>query len=279
MGNDGKGSSRPEALLSVLLIISLLLLIFTGTNSAVKRSGLGNNLLLGIQRFSGLVTERVKDGFGSLKRLKDMRVQYELALERLNDYQGLERNILELKRENIQLKKQLGYSLNIPSENIPVRIIARDPANLFDSLTIDKGSIEGIKPDMVVTSFQNGFFGLLGKVVSVSRHTALVRPVVDPDNFVAARLQESRYQGLVKGRGDSSGELIMQYVRKAARPYIKLNDIVETSGMQSIYPKGIVIGRVKEIRSREYSGSLDLILIPVIDVTKTEYAMVLENGK
>ncbi len=62
---------------------------------------------------AGTATEGVKDSFGSLKRLREIRKQYESALEKLNDYQGIERDVIELRRENDELKRQLGYSAGL----------------------------------------------------------------------------------------------------------------------------------------------------------------------
>lgn len=275
MRERGDGGVRPEAVLAVLLVISILFMIFTGVFRERYDRNWGSSFVLGVQRVTGSAMERIKDGFGSLKRLREMRLQYESALEKLSDYQGLERNVVELRRENDELKRQLGYSASIEFEHIPARIIARDPSNLFASLTIDKGTDEGIRVGVVVTAFQDGFFGLLGKVVTVGKYSAQIRPIIDPDNFVAARLQRNRFEGLVEGRGNENGELMMRYVRKSAGTSIGVNDLIVTSGMKSLYPPGIVIGRVKEVRSREYSTSLELVLVPIIDVTKVEYVFIL----
>ena len=103
--------------------------------------------------------------------------------------------------------------------------------------------------------------------------------MVDPDNYVASRLQKNRFEGLVEGRGNENGELIMRYVRKSAGSSIGMNDLIVTSGMQSLYPSGIVIGRVKEVRARDYATSLELILQPVVNVSQVEYVFVLRVAR
>jgi len=279
MRERGDGSVRPEATLAILLIISILLIIFSGPLHDQSGREWGSRFVLGVQRFTGKATERVKDGFGSLRRLREMRLQYESALLKLGDYQGLERDLVELRRENNELKRQLGYSAGLDFDHIPARIIARDPSNLFSSITIDKGSNDGLRVGAVVTAFQDGFFGLLGKVITVARHSAQIRPLVDPDHYVASRMQNTRYEGLVEGRGNENGELNMRYVRKSAGSQMKVKDLVVTSGLDSIYPAGIFVGRVVEIRSRNYSTSLELILEPIIDITRAEYVFVLEGER
>jgi len=272
------GGVRPEALLIILLIVSILIVVFSGAlNKRSERGEWTSRVLLRVQQFSGELTYRVKNLFGTITRLQKMREQYEIVLNKLSDYQGFERSMIELRRENEELKRQLGYAKSIEYDTIPARIIARDPSNLFSTITIDRGTADGIRAGATVTAFQDGFFGLLGKVVSVGKVSSLVRPVIDPDHYVAGLLQRSRVEGLVEGLGNEEGELIMRYVRKSAGELISVNGLVVTSGLQSLYQRGIVIGRVKEIRSREYAASLELILVPVIDVTRIEYVFVSED--
>ncbi len=268
---------RSEAVLAVFLFFSVLLLLFNGTlKSQGARRNMGH-MFQGVQRVAGVGSSYVKNGFGSIKRLREMRVQYEAALERLGKYQGLERNLVELRRQNSELKKILGLSAEIPYEHIPARIIGGDPSNLFSTITIDQGLMDGIGAGMAVCAFQDGFFGLLGKVVTVSAHSAQVRPILDPDHFVAGRLQKSRFEGLINGKGDDEGHLIMRYVRKSAGDSVGINELVVTSGMHSIYPPGIFIGRVAQIQTYEYATSIELVLVPVIDTGKTEYVFVLKE--
>jgi len=272
------GGVRPEALLVILLIVSILIVVLSGALRERSEEGeLNSRVLSGMQRFIGELAHQVRNLFGTIRRLREMRQEYEVVLNKLSDYQGFERSVVELRRENEELRRQLGYSKRVEYKSIPARIIARDPSNLFSSITIDKGAVNGIKAGATVSAFQDGFFGLLGKVVSVGTKSSRVRPIIDPDHYVAGLLQRSRAEGLVEGLGNKDGELMMRYVRKSAGELINTNDLVVTSGLQSIYQRGIVIGRVREIRSTEYTSSLDLILVPIIDVTRVEYVFVSED--
>jgi len=277
MPEHGDEGAHPQTVLVVLLIISIMLIFFSSTIEERTGKQWGRQLIHSVQRFTGNTAEQIKDGFASLKRLHETRALYESALTKLGEYQGLEHDIVELRRENEELRRQLKSSGEMTFDHLPARIIGGDPSNLFSTRTIDKGTDDGIRLGMVVVAFENGFFGLLGKIVSVSRHSSQLRTIVDPNNFVAARLQRNRFEGLVEGRGNEEAELVMRHVRKAAGGVTQVNDLVVTSGMRSLYPKGIVIGRVKEVRSREYSSSLDLILIPLITLARTEYVFVLRS--
>lgn len=278
MAKNSSGNYRPEAVLALLVMLSLVFIVSSRIRDETSKKT-GSGLILSLQSITGRGTEYVKDAFNSLRRLREIREQYEAAMEILSQYQGLETEVLQLKDENAQLKLQLSHSDSLAYKNIPARIIAGDPSNIFASLTADKGSDDGIRSGMIVTSFQNGYFGLLGKVEQVSRRSCRIRPIIDPDQYVAARLEKTRDEGLVKGRGNGLGELLMNYVRKSARKNIGINDLVITSGMNSIYPPGIYIGRVQEVTSKEYSTSLEIVIKPIIDTKKTEYIFILESSE
>jgi rod shape-determining protein MreC len=103
----------------------------------------------------------------------------------------------------------------------------------------------------------------------------MVIPISDPGNHVAARLLRSRYEGLVSGGGGGTN-LIMRYVDDRARESIRFEDEIVTSGMNSIYPAGIPIGRVDTIQSKAYETTLELTLQPIIDFERLEYVFVIQ---
>ena len=171
-------------------------------------------------------------------------------------------------------RSQLGFSERIGYKHISAEIIGKDPGNFFDTITINRGRKDGVEYNMPVIAFQDGYQGLIGKVVHVGFQAAEILPIYDRSCYVAARLQSSRYEGLVSG--DGRGETVkMQYIKKYARNEIKSGDLVITSGMESIYPKGIYIGRVREIGGKEYDTSLILEIEPIIDFSRLEYVFVL----
>lgn len=279
MQKNSVGRIRTETILAILLILSILLMIFTKVLDSRDVRGYGNRVILSLQREFGVLVEGIKEGFSSLLQLREIHKQYEIARESLSKYQGMERELLKLHRENSELREQIGLSENIQYKQISARVIAGDPSNLFSSITLDKGAKDGIRKGMGVSAFQNSYFGLLGKVVAVASDSCQVRPITDPDNYVAARLEKSRSEGLVHGRGNANGELLMKYVRKDMGNKIALDELVITSGMRSIYPPSISIGRVKEIRSQEYSTSLNIIVQPIVDVKRVEYVVILGEYK
>ncbi|MDC7232315.1 MAG: rod shape-determining protein MreC, partial [Spirochaetales bacterium] len=215
----------------------------------------------------------------SINELSNLRKEHSATLQKLQEYEQMDRNIEEVNRENELLREQLGYSRTLEIDHISARIIAKDPVSLFSSFIINKGSKDGIRKGMPVTAYQEGVIGLVGKVIQTGVNSSQIIPIYNSTSYVAARFQYSRYEGLIAGMGDSENHLIMNYVKKTALSQINVDDTIITSGMESLYPGGISIGKVKSITSREYITSLEIEVTPTIDFGKLEYVFVLTEDK
>lgn len=263
------------AIICVLLIAASLFISFTDSQvlSDVKNSGL--TVISFFQKGVASAVNSTKNKVNSINELRQLQEAHSEALDRLNAYTGIERYVTELKKENELLRIQLEFSGDIETEHVSCEIISKAPENLFASLVINKGSNEGLVKNMAVTAYQDGIYGLVGKVINVGRSASIVMPIFDSSSYISSRLQKSRHEGLVNGTGISGDLIEMNYVKKTARSEISQGDMIITSGMKSIYPKGLNIGRVSEINSDEYVTSLEIKIQPVIDFSKLEYVFVI----
>ena len=279
MGRFGslKEKHKTETVLAGLLLISIILIIISTNTVVFKPKQVGLTIFSTIQKgFSGIGSFFSRT-VNSIGELQDLRAEYNELQKRMTEYRSLERDILELKNENAELREQLDFSNKIGYEHVAAEIIGKDPGNIFSTITINKGLVHGLKKGMPVIAYQDGFQGLVGKIVDLGRGTSTVLPLIDRSCYVAARLQTTRYEGLVSGRGRGEETVVMQYVKKRARNETKYGDLVITSGMRSLYPKGIYIGRVREIEAKEYETSLQLTIETIIDFSRLEYVFVLKT--
>jgi rod shape-determining protein MreC len=129
---------------------------------------------------------------------------------------------------------------------------------------------------MPVIAYHSGTQGLVGKVVNAGAFESLVMPLYDISCYVSSRFAESRYEGIVEGRGFAEIPLLMRHVRNRARDEVNIGDIVITSGMGGIYPPGINIGRVTRIHFQEEELSMEMELNPMIDFSRLEYVFVIK---
>lgn len=215
----------------------------------------------------------------SVRELSALRDEYGTLLQQVREYERVADDITSLEEENERLRQALGFAEASELASIPVRVIGKEPGNFFTALTINKGRSAGITRDMPVVANVNGMRGLVGRVTDTGLTTSTVMPLFDIDSFVAARLQRSRYEGLVSGEGAGSGFLVMQFVDKSARRQVASGDLVITSGMRSIFPEGIVIGIVETIQGKSYETSLHLQLRPIVEFGDLEYAFVVKEAQ
>lgn len=145
----------------------------------------------------------------------------------------------EARLENERLRKLVDFVEARELESIGARVIGR-PINAWDgSLLLDRGTDDGVENGMPVLAPE----GLLGQVVEVTRRSARVRLITDQRSGVAAMLQRTRVEGIV--RGSIEGALSLEYVSRETT--VTVGDVVLTSGMGGVYPKGLLIGEVSDV--------------------------------
>jgi rod shape-determining protein MreC len=227
----------------------------------------------GFSAVSGFVTKSLT----SLAELRELESKYELLLEKTEQLRLIERDFDRIIHENLALKEQLDFSSELQYKHVSAKIIGKDPGNIYSSFVLNKGSAHDIKKNHIVIAYQDGIEGLVGRVVEVSRQACLVLPIYDASAFIAIRLQRSRYEGLAVGQGSDDQNLLVKYIKKRASSEINHGDIVITSGLQSLYPPDIMVGRVQKIRELPYLTSIELEIEPVIDFNKLEYVFIITD--
>ncbi len=263
-------------LLSLYLFVSGLLLAFSSGGFIVNFGNIGFSVLSGAQRGLYSVASFFSGTINAVHELTVMRKSYIELQERIADYELLQRSNAEIRLENEHLKKLLGFSRSLDVVNIPAEITGRDPSNLYSGLIINRGSRHGIRKNMPVVSFQGSGAALVGKIVQVGRSSSIILPVYDYQAFVSARLQLTRYEGLINGQGGVDVPLVMKYIKKRARDEISVGDIVVTSGESYQYPKNVPVGMISRIRGLDYETSLELDIEPIIDFSRLEDVFVLD---
>jgi len=174
--------------------------------------------------------------------------------------------LLENRAEVERLRTLLAFQETNKSQYImeAARVIARSPNNWYKTITIDKGTDSGIARDMPVVSPT----GLVGKVMSASANSAQVCLLTDREMAVGAILQQTREtRGIVEGMGDSDT------LRMINIPYysqVKTGENVVTSGLSTLYPSGIQIGIIKDIKRESNGLVLSATVTPAVDFNRLE---------
>jgi rod shape-determining protein MreC len=177
----------------------------------------------------GFHRETYRENRQLVARLHELEVQLQTQSQRAQEAVRL-RELLELRRV-------------LPLDTLPAQVVARDGVPWFRSLTIDRGEADGVALDAPILSPT----GVVGRVFATGRHAARVQVLLDRDSGAGVLLERSRVQGVVAGQvaGPGSGDvdLLLKYVPE--RTDVVVGDLVVTSGTDRIYPKGLVVGRVR----------------------------------
>jgi rod shape-determining protein MreC len=260
-----------------LSLISFSILLFSTRSFVVDFRDMGLSLFSGIRGSIYGVSSFVSRTVLSVQELATLRREYAELTDRMTRYEQLERTAAEIRQENNHLREQLGFAETIRYKHIPAQIIGRDPDNLYSALVINKGRRDGLVNDMPVIAYQNGVQTLIGKVIQTGQFESLMMPVYDLIFYAAARLSDSRYEGLVEGQGNPELPLLMRAIPKRARDEINYGDLIISSGMGGIFPPGIAIGRVSSILYQEYETSMSVELNPAVDFSRLEYVFVIDS--
>jgi rod shape-determining protein MreC len=199
--------------------------------------------------------------------LRQVRAENEVLRRRLADTEVALQEQRALADRSRGLEKLLELRDRTTLRTTGAEIIAAGATPDFRTVTLDKGTRDGLAADMAVIAPA----GIVGRVVVPSAGAAKVQLLIDRNAAAGAVIErrESRAQGVVVGTGDTL--LRMEYVSEIAD--IAVGDMVVTSGIDGIYPKGFIIGRVEAV---EKSGTTfkTILVRPAVDFSSLEEVLV-----
>ncbi|HEY9855395.1 MAG TPA: rod shape-determining protein MreC [Stenomitos sp.] len=173
----------------------------------------------------------------------------------------------EVDAENARFSQLLGLEQAVAPHGIAARVIGRAPNNWQQRLVIDRGSSSGIGVDSVVLVPR----GVVGRVLTVSPHTAVVSLLTDPGQTVGILDQRSRSPGVVLGEGQPT--LTLQYLPQQVD--YRIGDAVVTAGYGGIFPKGLNVGKVVRVESEPNAITPRVSIVLNADLDRIEEVLVL----
>jgi rod shape-determining protein MreC len=237
--------------------------------------GVLSALTLPFQKAYNGAQDGVSKLWAGFTELSDVREELNKTRKKLQKYESMSEEFSEIRRENERLRNLLHMKERIGYDSIPATIISKDPDNWFRTLIIDKGRNDGIKVNMPVIAFSGGEKAVVGKIIEVRGSVSRVVPIISPDMKLGAKLQESRFPGLLYGYSANSNLCLMDYLSRAAT--LKFNDVVITSGQGGIFPAGLVVGRVLKPAALESSAYQRAIVVPYVDYDLLEEVFVIKK--
>jgi len=261
-----------KAIIVILLLMMILTAYHQSSGQLVSPEGLFSSIITPVQGIVSQVTQIVSDYLYRVKLRSNIEYEYN-QLKAQNDELIL-RSILyeELEEENMQLRELLGeYEARASMNPLLARVIASETGNYFSTFTINKGRRDGVDDQMAVITSE----GLVGYVYEVFDDTSKVITVIDDQASLAALIESSRDQGAVKGTLGSTGEPLCRMYYLSADSVPRPGDRVITSGVGVSFPKGLLIGHVRESTRAIEDNKHYIVVEPAADFEHIENVLVL----
>jgi rod shape-determining protein MreC len=254
--------------LFLLLMLGHVILISTQVNA---RTGVPILEAVTLGAFAG-VQHAVSAGTSGVRRiwsgyigLRHLKIDNDDLKRQLAEAQVDLQRQRALADRSRGLERLLGLRDQSTLTTAAAEIIAAGASPDFRTVTIDKGARDGLRADMAIIAPG----GVVGRVAVASAHAAKVQLLIDRNAAAAAIVERSRAQGVVIGGGDE--RLRMDYVSEAAD--ITVGDVVMTSGIDGIYPKGFAIGRVESVE-KNGPAYRRIVVKPAVDFRALEDVLV-----
>ena len=256
----------------LLLVLMIMTIYEQSTGTLISPESTLARVLAPVQSLVSRVTQGIS---GYLYRVKlRSNIEYEYNQLKAQNDELVLRSLLyeELEEENTRLRALLGeYESRAEMNPVLARVIASESGNYFSTFTINKGKKDGVDTQMAVITSE----GLIGYTYEVFDTTAKVITVIDDQASLAALIESSRDQGAVKGTLGSTGEPLCRMYYLSADSVPRPGDRVITSGVGVSFPKGLLIGYVRESTRAIEDNKHYIVVEPAADFEHIEDVLVL----
>jgi len=250
------------------IIVTTALILVVVVSNQVLSLNLGGKLT-GLLSPVGIVLsttgQQISGFFGNFGHIGSLQKENKDLNEKLNSALAEVARLSESKKENDELRADLGFKQNSNLDLVAADVAYFDPS-LRDGITVRVSNPAGIKTGNVVIS--QGF--LIGRVATIGGNIIKVLLITDSTSSIPATLQDKDISGIAKGKIGNG--LTLEQVPQSDN--VVRGDTVVTSGLGGDLPKGLILGKVDEVQ--KVSGSIfqSLILRPAVDLTKVERVMI-----
>ena len=276
-------SQRRSWLPLVLLVLGLFLLVLHESGVSTPVEDIFHYLLDPLQRITAIGTRAFGGLFETVQEVRELRTENRELRAQVDALTVENVRLREHAAEAQQLRDMLNFASEFPvSASLGAEVVGHEACDTFPCgevvgtesnpylryITVNVGELQGAGVGMSVVSAGGG---LVGRISYVGPRMSQVQLLTDSDSAIAALLQTTRATGLVQGQPD--GSLRLQYIPQDET--VSAGDIVLTSGLGGIVPKGLVIGQVTEVEQRDYELFQAGVIRPAVDFARLEVVMII----
>jgi rod shape-determining protein MreC len=202
--------------------------------------------------------------------ISGFKSENEKLRKRIQALEAERQRLLEAEATNRKLQQLLDFRVQLPGKTLTASVIANSASSWFQGCILDKGSADGVLKDMAVVTP----LGVVGKVVSVTAHSAKVILLTDANSGVDVLVQRTRGRGIVSGSLDNG--TLLKYVKRSED--VQVGDRLITSGLDGVFPKGLMAGTVIRV-NKQNLGLFQLVeVLPAVQSARVEEVLVVGIG-
>lgn len=259
-----------------LIITSVLLCLLALHITSRTTKGVGGTTITA--RIVSAVTSPIQAGITfTVEEIGTIWISYIYLVGVNKENKILQTDIARLKEENNQLKETLllnerltgllSFKQEIAAASNAANVIGIESAGWVRTITINKGASDGIRRDSAVITP----LGIAGRIIEVQPNVSKALLVTDPRCAIDVIIQRNRVKGIVEGTG--ADRLSLKYVRH--EDDIQIGDVLISSGLGGIFPKGMVVGFVVRVEKGDDNFFLSIDVKPGADLRKLEEVLVI----
>ena len=268
-------NKQTEILGGIVTVIILLLLIFLSNVEVNKFSYLesvASSIINPVQRVFVDLRNKLQGNSAYFSNMETIMQENEDLKLRNSELETELRELEMIKAENTKLQEYMNLTDKYSSySTIPAYVINRDVSNYSSTLVLNVGTNDGIKEKMTVIADK----GLVGYVISVSENTCKVQVIIDSASTVSCTISTTDESIICKGTLENDQVLRASYIPTGAE--LIQGDNVYTSGVGGIYPKGIIIGTIREIITTSNITDRYAIVEPAVDFSKIDTVLIINQ--
>ena len=280
LGRKKKMIPKKYVVVMIIILIILILIIFSFTlKDDRKLNPVESFLKDGLVYTEKVVTypfNYISNKISEYKKLKSVNKDNAVLETSIDRVSSIESENIELRRQLDKLKEELNidYTL-VDYEYLNATVVSRNVGFWYNTITIDKGSYNGVEKDMVVINSK----GLIGKIIKTSTFTSDVRLITtsDTNNKISVHISNGDYDlyGLINSYDYNDNYLEVEGISNTKD--VRVGDYVYTSGLGGIFPSGILVGTVSEISTDSYDLAKIIKVKPSSDFTDINYVSILKR--
>ncbi len=175
----------------------------------------------------------------------------------------------EVEKENARLNDILQFTQSADMKLVPAQVIGIDIFAERASIRINRGTKDGVQKGQAVITKQ----AAVGYILEAGETSSLILVLTDRYAVIDAIIQNSRARGIVEGSGPDS--CILKYLQRSDE--VQVGDVIVTSGLDNIFPKGLPVARVKNVSRRKSEISPFVELTPIVDISRLDEVFVVHT--